>query len=291
MAEKGVLIVATGDKLYGEYAFNLALSLRANEQHIPIAVITDGGALASLSEGQRAYFDKIIMLPRSAYEIDGKLHHFYIKTLLYDLTPFEHTLYLDADTCWIPYRRPSWLIGELDYFDFTCANGGYYDFKDGSATTTGGYLFWGELDKIQAHFKLSGRIPQYNSTIMFFKKSVAAKTIFDKAKSVYNDKHAPRKMNSWGIADEYCFNVASALTGIMPHTWNYQPIYIHFLENLKSEKEILQDFWGLTNCGNNTHPSIVSMYHNLLDRYTKKMGLPHFYHRNKKDVIADRKFM
>ena len=57
---RGIITIALKHSLYGRYAYNLALSIKANDPSIPVCVIADEKGIAHLHEGQRLIFDQII---------------------------------------------------------------------------------------------------------------------------------------------------------------------------------------------------------------------------------------
>ena len=68
---KGIVIIALGYPLYGNAAFNLALSLKNTSPEIPIALVYEPNAISKLSSRELTYFDEFIKLDEKFYTING----------------------------------------------------------------------------------------------------------------------------------------------------------------------------------------------------------------------------
>ena len=289
IAERGILILATGHELYAKLAFNLALSIKANDRHIKVAMICDKKSVSCLTPTHLKYFDHLYEIPQACITLGDQTHHFKAKTHLYDLTPFDKTLFLDADTLFCPNRKISWLFGELDEVNFSIPNNGYFDPLKNNKTTNG-YLWWGDLPKIKDYYNLKNKMPQTNSTLIYFKKGETAEKIFKTANQIYCDNKAPKVRKKWGFADEFCFNVSMSLHNYLPHELNWHPVYIHFIKSNIKELDIMQNYWAITNGGHTVSPVLIRIYNRLLNLYCTKNGIPdRFYHIDKSQVIPERK--
>ena len=105
MESKGILTIASGDYNYGAYACNLAASIKCNDPDVKLAVITDGAASDAIHERAKL-FDQILAAPK---EEPLKL-----KLMIDKMTPFEHTVFLDADTIVIPGKKLKRLFHDSD---------------------------------------------------------------------------------------------------------------------------------------------------------------------------------
>jgi hypothetical protein len=153
MIPRGILTVAIGKK-YAAQAKYLALSCMLHAPHIPRAVITDQEKFLS------PYYD--ICIPP-----DPDCKPFALKTRLYHYTPFEKTLYLDADSLVIHNTDSYWETLDHRSFAYT-----------GEPINTGEWY----LD-IAALIKETALpwVPKFNSGMFLFDKSERAKRIFDTA--------------------------------------------------------------------------------------------------------------
>jgi hypothetical protein len=154
MLKKGLITIAVGKK-YVLQAKYLAYSCLLNAPHILRSVITDN------PEFLTPFYDIVIPFNREYEDV------FSLKTRLYLYTPFEKTLYLDAD---------SLIINAID---------SYWNALDDQAFAYEGALF----DQGDWYFNIETVIkqlnipwlPKFNSGMFLFDKSKKAKDIFDTA--------------------------------------------------------------------------------------------------------------
>lgn len=289
---RGVVIVACGSPLYGNLAFNLALSLKLNDRSCQIAVLHNDISLAHFKSWHWKYFDYLIRVPDKDFIIDGydKPQYQRIKLKVCDYTPFDYTIYLDADSLWIKGRQISWLFGELYQLDYTISNGGYFDIDTYLEVKTC-YTYWGDRQKIIDYWKLTkGKLYQTQSTFFYFKKTDKVKAMFKRMQEIYDDRQAPVVQWAGGKPDEYCFNIAGNMFEMYPHALIYKPIYLQMLDNVIIKDKVFNNYWGLSTCGNNVNPKLQEIYNRLLNDYCLEEGVPdRFLHKNKKDIIAVRK--
>ena len=97
--KKGFITVATGNERYYILAYNLLLSYRYHSKSpMPFAILCDRRNIWTEA------FDEVVLLDNPAFSFSDKLR-------IVDLSPFDETLFLDADS--LAYRD---LNGLWDYF-------------------------------------------------------------------------------------------------------------------------------------------------------------------------------
>jgi hypothetical protein len=151
---KGIITIAVGKK-YIAQAKALSRSCALNSPHSIRAVVTD------LPDALVNYYD--IIVPYNPAYGDP----FATKTRLYLYTPFEKTLYMDADSLVVHNLDAFWDSLEGRPFAYT-----------GTVITSGVWYF--NVAETIAKLGLLW-VPQFNSGMFLFDKSDAAKTIFDTA--------------------------------------------------------------------------------------------------------------
>jgi len=285
---KGVIILATGHSIYGRYALNLAISLRANCHNVDICLVCDKQGIADFKEYQLNLFNTIKIIDESSYIINGEKHHFFLKTKLYELSPYDETIFFDADTLICPGKNIDFMFSTLSDNDFAIANNGWVDLITGKSNVINSYKFWGEIEAIKEYHKIT-KLYQTNSTFIYFKKTQENKELFDLCQQIYLDESAPKEKQTWGYADEYCFNVALSKLNIKFKSPNQNIIFIQFVQKKIEKKNITERFWGMTNGGHKTHPLLVKIYNELVNQYCLKMNiLDRFYHIDKSQLIPER---
>jgi hypothetical protein len=150
---KGIITIAIGKK-YAKQAKYLALSCKLNASDTRRAVITDKPELLN------DFYDIII-------HWDNNDDPFSVKTRIFELSPFDNTLYLDAD---------SLVYNPIDeYWNYLENNNYVYE---GAKLTQGEWYF--NIEKICKTLNVPW-IPKFNSGMLLFNKDERAKQIFDTA--------------------------------------------------------------------------------------------------------------
>ena len=70
----GIIIIALGYPLYGNTAFNLALSIKSKCKDVPIALAIeeDNLSISDLTEREVGFFDHYLTVPAKHYTVNGK---------------------------------------------------------------------------------------------------------------------------------------------------------------------------------------------------------------------------
>lgn len=281
LAHKGIVLVACGHNYYGRLAYNLALSIKAVDPSFPVAVIHSEGSLSHLSDDRKKIFDKLILLPGGT-GFGCKLH-------LDTLSPFEETLYLDADMAWMPKRGPVDLFEELKDVDFASITEGHTEDKSPK------YYFWADPEEIRKRYSITGRIYQWRSEVIYFKKSKRVKSMFEMARKVYSNpdlKTIIRFGNQ--VPDELAFNVACAYYDIEPHIYKWCPaLWPRLHGNNATKPSDVYNKYYLLSCGSNYATGDLKMlYNNIMKAAAYKMRTQHIFPlMDKKSFIPDRQKM
>jgi len=262
MLKKGILLIATGHAEYGKMAYNLALTIKSIEQ-VPVAVIYSGSSLSHLNQDQLKMFDFIIELPNEFRTGFGtKLH-------IDQLSPFDKTLFLDADMLWLG-KKPSELFDELNGVQFTCITEGDSD------NINQKYYFWADLQEIKDAYKVD-KVYQTRSEVIYFEKGTK---VFRKARELKpeNKLKTIRKFGD-AIPDELYFNISLALLNVSTHTEKWMPSYWNRLHNeIMPNLSVLYKEYFLLSFGSNfASPIMKRTYDNIMQVASKKLGLPYLF--------------
>jgi len=278
MLNRGIILVATGAAFYGRMAYNLAVTIKAVED-IPVTVLYNGAALSHLSENQRKIFNQTIEIPTTSFAA---------KLRLYDYSPYDYTLYLDADMAWLPNKKPSELFNELKDVVFTSITEGYYDYEQGVDYGNKMYHYWCDpLEAKQAH-GLKGKFYQWRSEVIYFNSE--AKEMFEAAKDAYENPKVVVKQFAGHVPDELAINIAASKTGIEPHEYRWMPAYWHRLHGEGMQLQgILNGYYLLSVGGNYATSTMKTCYNNVCKAAHNKLGLQYlFILQSKKEVMPDR---
>lgn len=278
MLTQGIILVATGAPFYGRMAYNLAVSIKAVED-IPITVLHAGMGLAHLSDKQKDIFDEIKEVETVAFAA---------KLTLLDHSPYDQTLYFDADMAWLPNKKPSELFKELEGVVFTSITEGYYDYETATSHANNMYHFWADPVEAAAKWGLSGRFYQWRSEVIYFSKD--AKELFDLAKQAYHDPRVVVKQFAGHTPDELAINIAASKLSIEPHVYKWRPAYWHRLHGEgKSLAEIMSSYYLLSVGGNFASALMKTCYNNVCKAAHRTLGLQYLFTlQSKKSVMPDR---
>lgn len=283
----GIVIIALGYELYGSCAYNLALSLKANDNNIRVCILHDSKSIKHLTPNELSLFDIQTLVPESDYIVDGKPNYFRAKLFLNKLSPFDYTVYMDADNIWLPEKKVSWLIGEIIQNDFTIGMNGEYSVQDKKNYGAKNYPFWGDVNEIIKHWNIPNFVPQTVAGFIAFRKCERTDLIFDLALNAYEDKKAPGRDWCGGKSDEYCFNVALGIMNIKQDYFNV--FYFDKMDGSKPPEDIYRNYWGIATGGHKVSENVVILYNRLVNKYSIQKGMPsRHYHLNKADVIPER---
>ena len=163
---RGFITVATGD-YYHYLAINMKNSYNYSQQKtFPFAIITDIRGAGSLSK----YFDVVIVIDEVNAGYINKLQ-------IQELSPFDETIFIDADTLIVRDISDWWNAFEASGYDVTVW-GWNVDINSPRA---------GKLISKKAAEKYHiDRYIGFNGGVYFFKKNDTAKHIFDRAKELLN---------------------------------------------------------------------------------------------------------
>jgi hypothetical protein len=272
---RGIVLIVLGDPFYGRMAFNLLLGLKHTEPEMPVTLIHDSGAITHLRPSQRKMFNAMVPCSPEHYMLNGKMQYYMPKLHLYELSPYKETIFLDADMLWLPRKKPSQLFDELAAVDFAMINEGYVSMNGADKFSNQKYTFWVDPNKIKEAYPdnknvQSGKLFQYRSEFIYFRKNKESKKLFTLAQKIYrNPKALPVKMGE-KIPDEYAFNIAGLLLGIEPHEFNYCPVYWEFLHGRLrlTESELYNRYYGYSMGGSMNIDRQKNFYNELVKYYS-----------------------
>lgn len=303
MGKQGIILLALGQPHYGNYAANLAMSIKFNLPDMPIALLHDDTAIRHISGDKRIkLFDQLVEVPKEIYQVNGENRYIRTKNFLYSLTPFEETLFLDADIVLFPNVADSIskLINELSEFDFSVSSRGFYELDKLSDNT---YSQWVKIEDVKKAYGLKkGRYYGLHSEFFWFKKTAKNDKFFSLVESItadfdsykvithdhsvhhsaislINEVEVRRAVFASGTPDELPYAIAMAKMKQYPHKDNFTPIYWELADYNKlihKVKELYSQYIGLSWGGNRTPAETTKLYNLLVKFYTGKGGYKYF---------------
>ena len=200
-SDQGYITIATGAQRYVDMAVVLGLSLRTFDPKRAVCLLHDDQV--TLPPYVNRIFDKTISLvPDERYL--GCMN----KIRLYEYSPFNQTMFVDAD-CVL-------MKTQVDSYWSHCAGMGFT--LPGSCRSTG---YWGEID-LESTCKRFGcpYIVVMNSGTLYFEKGPVGEQVFKEANRLYFDhRHELSRFHRNQIGqynDEPFFGVAMGRLGLEP---------------------------------------------------------------------------
>jgi len=285
--KKGIVIYAIGHHNYYYMAENLAASLISNgvkEAGISICLLCDNKNKIRYPE----LFNDVVVLEKEVYMVEDKIVFNNVTVLVYDLSPYDITMKLDADIIWLGGRPVDKLFNQLKKTEITFSNLGPGWGKQYSPWTNEATL------KNKYKFTDDHKLYRVFGEFIYFKKSVRIKKYFDKLKKVYAfPKVKCQEFSNGSMTDELAFQITSMEMEIYPHEDNYTPVFNHFL-NMKDLDRVYpyqlpDNFFAYSIGGNMTNQWIKNNYNTLAKHYFNKNGLSAPYlASNKKSFLPER---
>ena len=280
---RGILLMAWGKRGYGFMAYNLATSIKHHSPGIAIHLIATDHVLKEVTD--RTVFDRIEFLSGDPSD-PGRY-----KAGIYDVMPFDHTLFLDVDALCLQPIEP--------LFDRLIESGAYYatfinEVYDITSPNILPQMWWAYRQDIWEHygFDHTTKFPATQSSIQYIRRC-------DKTAEMYRvfqdsfDNPIPlnRLRNKWGGGqpDELYLNVALAKMGEWHHIGDHA-MYFGNTAALRPH-QVAQSYTLLSLFGNrsNIKPMYWDYYDNMLGKIQASRGFRHAFkgHLLKSDKIAN----
>lgn len=263
---RGVITMAVGSGSYGRMALNLAVSIKRNSS-IPIALIYTPSAVKDI-QPLLSYFDHLIEMPDTANPVRTCMN---LKVRLNDKSPFQKTMFLDADCIITPTHKVDELFDKVEGQPFTAYNTHQYKLSEEPYDK---YNHWAEPKEVMRVFGLSSdtEMPQINSSFLYWEKGLKSDRIFSEAKKVMRSGIKHDKFRD-EFPDELAFNVACAITNTYPHKKKFKPIYLNILNETISKEYIIENYPCMSVIGTKTDSRIVQYYNDFVSYYFDLEGI------------------
>jgi hypothetical protein len=278
---KGVIIIACGNPIYGNMAYNLALSLKYTcPAHV--SVVWSEQSLSELTPKQLQFFDNQIECPEHYYKKGEKKAYQRIKCFVNELSPYEETIMIDADTVWNPGKDLSLLFATLKDTDFQVGCLGKWE--DGEETYKK-YTYWADPKSISEYWKTNLIYKTY-SGIVYWKKET--QNIWKEIQRVYDDPDAECMSWAGDKPDEYAFNIGIALSGHRLPKIEWMPAFFGYTGYKYTEHLIKQNYFCMSVSGNFPDPYLITIYHHILREVANRTGHEYKEYIKKGSVLTER---
>lgn len=281
---RGVLLLCLGNPYYGRYASQLCRSIKSVDPDIKVAVAYSENVFSHETQDP---FDEKILVPKEYYYNGGFPDYIKAKVYLYNLSPFNETIFLDADTIWLPNKKITTLFEDFKDVSFTISNRG----REKLSEAKDGFIHWASPIHIREQYGEVGWLYNLASEFIYFRKSEEVENLFKEAQEIYDNPKIKFKKFATGLPDELAFLLAMIKTETYPHQAPFLPIYWEQFEK-KSPKpqDLYQNYYAYSLGGNVNTPQQEQIYNNLANHYNAKFGVNgYFPAKNKLSWLPERK--
>lgn len=274
----GVLLLALGNPYYGNYAVQLARSIKSVDSSISVSVAYSGSVL---SHNVNLPFDNLIEVPKDYFYTDGLPDFIKAKTYLYELSPYKHTIFIDADVIWLPQKSITELFNEFKEIDITFSNRGKQEVSEAKA----GFIHWADPKEITRVYGNDGWLYNLASEFIYFRKNKKVERFFKIAQEIYSDPKIEYKKFAHHLPDELAFEIAMIKTGMYPHAENFIPFYWEQFERKSMPvHEMYSKYYGYSMGGNVNTPSQEQIYNNLANNYNSQFKVSGYFPAKSKNA-------
>lgn len=280
---KGVLILALGNPLYGNYAVQLARSIKVVDPTINVSCAYEGSAL---SHNTQLPFNELIEVPPHYFMTDSFPDYLKAKTYIYNLSSYDETIFIDADVIWLPQKPITNLFNEFKELDITFSTRG----KQKITEAKQGFIHWAEPEEIKRVYGEEGYLYNLASEFIYFRKCDRVKEFFELAQEIYVDPKITFKKFAYHMPDELAFELAMIRTGIYPHADVFIPFYWEQFERRSLPVEqMYKEYYGYSMGGNTNTKGQEQIYANLANNYNSSFGINGYYPAQNKIDLLERK--
>lgn len=289
MNNTGILLIAVGHKNYGQLVGSLAASIRANNCQIPIHLVYQEDTITRLDEQYLSLFTSKSVIPNECITHKENTCYIKAKAHMYDLSPFENTLFLDADILMLNNGKINEVFEQLKDTDFAIKHSG--GTKYDSETITESSMQWANLLEVKEAYKFTDEmIWNVHSEFIWWKKNKENKALFDLW--LYNFENLKVKNIEFGgcIPDELPLWIAMCQKKIVLEGEKYHPIFWP-MDSKKQMRisDLKTDYVGLSIGGNTISETQKNNYDILVQLYAKILNLRYkFLCQPKKRWVAER---
>lgn len=283
---RGIVLLALGKPAYGQFAYNMAISIRAYNKNIPIHLVYEPSV--KLKGELNIFTHKTVIAPEHVY-LNGKFTPALAKLNLYKYLLFDDNVYLDVDGVCIADVEKCFEQEK----DYAAESLGYEPLSN---KEYGWRMHWATGETIMKHYGLTPEtmIPFINSSFQFIRKGEFAEELYAQALLNFSNPIPIMELkNAWGKSqpDELYMNIACGQLGYDPTI----PAQVYFrTKSMAGENESagsLKDrypFVGLFGTKATNHRVVKMIYNGEMARHFREMGIP-FIH--KIEILLNAKFM
>ena len=292
---RGILLICVGHPYYGKMAAALAATIRMVDNSISIHLAYSESSVKYLSRDELALFSSMDIIPNEYYVTKKGIQFIRTKMFMYELSPFDKTLFLDCDLLWLS-KQPQELFLELDGSPISYENYGFADLSTGNVQYSSKIIYddmnlWAKIEDIRKAYSFDqGRYYHLQSEVFYFERGMSAKKYFKLALKIYDNIKVDYRKFAGGVPDELPFAIAAAQLDMFPHKDSFIPCGFKFEKKYSILNQYRERYFLISMFGNNSMSYLTERYNILTMAAYHKLGLQHPYKwKNKRSFLKERK--
>jgi hypothetical protein len=269
---KGIVLIALGNPYYGQLAANLAASIKWTSPTTLIHLVHDANAISTLGQKVKL-FNTLQVCPVEFCHRGERFVPIKAKVHLYDLSPFDETIFLDVDTILCSGKNIADLFNVFAAIDFTMENRARINLEKVLATDT--YL-WANVQELKQAYKLEkGYLMGLHSEFIYFKKNARMAKFFKTVKEVFEKPKCKIVAFNGDLPDEFAFAIAMVKHEVYPHESPFIPLYWYLTDKHKGTalSYVIKNYYGYSVGGNATPLQVRNNYDQLARAYFQRLQI------------------
>jgi hypothetical protein len=122
------------------------------------------------------------------WTVGNEVNYAYSKLFLYELSPFEETIFLDVDNAWCSPKIVSNLFKLFKNKSLAIKNRNTFDFETGLTSDGKEFVYWANPEDVKQAYNFSkGVLHALHLEFMYFKKCKKVDSIFETALEIANN--------------------------------------------------------------------------------------------------------
>lgn len=287
--------IAIGDRMWGDMALNLLISIKTDNPNQKTALIYEDSAIEGIEELVFRYVDfsyRISKVYDNYEQVTLEKVHLY-DTLSKICPEATEVVYLDADVLILPGNECDAFFDKNSQYDYFFYKNGEYDYEKQKKSRRDG-SFWCHPEKIKKALAGHNAVIKYNmpqvvSVFLYFKMNDSAKLFFTVAQIILAEDLPYIPKRGYKCAD-FCFNVAASVLG-SPFQKYYRPVFIQQYSENRSDIYIWHRYRGLALDSNVFHDTRIISLYNSVSRYLRDLAgiRSQFVFKKRRNAIKNKK--
>lgn len=284
---RGVCLIACGSPYYSSWALNLCIAIKQKAPETKVTLLYHGEKSLNYIHHFTHIFNECVLIEGEFVKRNGIQSYMKPKVSLYDLSPYDETIFIDSDVLFDETKNIETLFEK-------CSNSGNFVIGNrGKVKVTGAQsLMWCTPADFVAKYGQETETINSSSEFIYFKKCDEVKNYFEVVKNIFSNPPIKNIDFAHDFPDEHAFNLACVELNYFPKLLPFLPF--HWEKNTKknitqSQMENDSECYGISFGGNSFNSFNKSLYDSYANKMAKQIGnrFPFFMYEKRK-IMSNR---